>query len=97
MKLEEMQDNKFYYAVVKDRSVYKITKYQLSSILNLPQSYDLQFVFETPEEAKECLLEKLELKLHQALDDKEAILYNIKQLKKNIKNTKNKVIFKEFK
>lgn len=30
-----------------------------------------------------------------ALDDKEAILYNIKELKKNIKNANNKVIFKE--
>lgn len=44
------------------------------------QCYDYQV-----EEAKEFLLEELELKLHQALDDKDNILYIIKELRKKIK------------
>lgn len=96
MNAEDIVDNKFYYAILKDKAIARITKYELYSEM-CKNNYDLEFVFESLEEAKECLLEKLELKLHQALDDKEAILYNIKELKKNIKNANNKVIFKEIK
>ena len=50
----------------------------------------LKRCFKTKEEAKEFLLEELGLKLHQALDDKDSILYNIKELKKKI-NKLNKI------
>lgn len=46
-------------------------------------------MLKTQEEAIERLLEVLCLKLHQLEDDKEGMLYNIKELKKKIKNPKN--------
>lgn len=58
--------------------IHKINTFEIKSDL-------LERCFEDKSEAKELVLEELGLKLHQAIDDKEAILWNIKQLKKKIK------------
>lgn len=96
-------NDKYFYADESSKEVKEVIIND-SFIINFKQLTDaniksdlLERFFETKEEAKEYLLEELGLELHQALDDKDGILYNIKELKKNIKNANNKVIFKEIK
>lgn len=93
MKREDMKNDKFYYLVDACR-VLRVTTQDVRRVDEIALEWDL---FETQEEAMERLLEVLGLKLHQLEDDKEGILYNIKELKKKIKNPKKCIIFKETK
>lgn len=90
MKLEDMKNDKFYY-LVDSENILQITNQDIRSGYVIVMEGNL---FETQEEAMERLLEVLGLKLQQLEDDKEAILYNIKELKKKIKNPNKYIIFK---
>ena len=93
MKREDMINDKFYYLVDECR-VLRVTTQDVRGVDEITLEWNL---FETQEEAIERLLEVLCLKLHQLEDDKEGMLYNIKELKKKIKNPKKCIIFKKTK
>ena len=91
MKLEDMRNDKYYY-LVDGGKIFQITTQDIRSDNVVMIQGNL---FEAQEEAIERLLEVLDFKLYQLEDDKDSVLYNIKELKKKIKNPQKYIIFKE--
>ena len=85
MKLEDMRNDKYYY-LVDCGKIFQITTQDIRSDNVVMIQGNL---FETQEEAIERLLEVLDFKLYQLEDDKDSVLYNIKELKKKLKIQKN--------